>query len=233
MKLEKQNIFQKYLEKKDIDESSISSRSGPVITISREYGCNGEHLAQKIAEGINNLPAEKPRPKWSTISKEVLEIAAEELRTHPETISHIFDAKKKGFLENLAASFVKKYYVGDMRILKTLKKVIFSMAANGNVVIVGRASCAIAQKIPHSLHIKIIAPINYRADVISGRYHITLKQAKESINTVFVQRAAFMKFFIGEKRENEFYDIVINRSKFDEDYIVDLILSVAKDRDLI
>ncbi len=230
----KENVFVRYLSKKYDDMEKTPREAGPVITISREFGCDAPAIADKIILKLNAKYAKSHSQKlWSIISKEVLGHAAQELQTNPAKISHIFDGKGKGFFDNLAESFMKYYYLPDNRIIKTIKNVIKSYAWQGNVVIVGRASCAITKDVPKALHIKLIAPFEYRAKRIAEKYDIPVKDAREQVVSVDEKRNAFMKFFTGDKPELDHYDVILNKSRYDEDYIVDLIIRLAEDKKLV
>ena len=76
-----------YLNKRFLEEKEsiarISQAPGPVITISREVGCNGLKMAKLLAERLNS---EKPVTDWKVISKEILVASADELNMHIEDV---------------------------------------------------------------------------------------------------------------------------------------------------
>ncbi len=54
---------------------------GPVITISREYGCHGKRIAEKLADILTaKSKASGENKQWRWISKEILEQSAKELK---------------------------------------------------------------------------------------------------------------------------------------------------------
>ena len=79
------NILQNYLEQRHKDDDKKKVREpGPVVTISREFGCSGKYLADKLAyrlkqEGLGD----SGKGKWKVISKEILERSAKELELDP------------------------------------------------------------------------------------------------------------------------------------------------------
>jgi cytidylate kinase len=232
--MDKANVFAQYLSKVYKNrEMPYKEGVGPVISITRNIGCFASPIAEKLVSKINNnLGNENKNRQWSWISKEILEKSAQELKTDPENIAPIFSAKEKSFFEDLATSFISKYYVSDSNIIATIKAVILSYAHVGNIVIVGRASQIISKEIKKSLHIKLIAPLEYRVKQIADKHHLEPKKAKKLVTDTDTQRTNFMKLFMGDTPELNFYDLIINRSKYSEDYIVDLIYKLAQDRNL-
>ena len=65
------------------------ARPGPVITISREYGCPSKLIAAMLTDLINEKYARKN--KWHWISKEILEETARKLGLTPREIKYIFE----------------------------------------------------------------------------------------------------------------------------------------------
>ncbi len=53
---------------------------GPVITLSREFGCPAKILASEFVETLNKRITKN---KWGWVSKEILEKAAKELDVKP------------------------------------------------------------------------------------------------------------------------------------------------------
>ncbi len=229
-----ENVFQRYLSKKYKIDNLTDKGAGPVITISREMGCFAGGIAEKLVNKINQyIETSDSKKKWCWISKEILEKSAKELQINPERISHIFDAKKKALLEDLADSFIKKYYVSDSQIIATIQNIIRTSAYEGRAVIVGRASAIISNEIQRALHVKLIAPVDFRVKLLCSNFKVTQKFAKKTLEETDRKREAFIKFFRGTKPENDYYDVILNRAGFNEDKIVDIIFEIAMVKKLI
>ena len=78
------NLLENYLSKrgtaKEVSKKNIAALGGPVITISRQVGCNAVMLAEQIAARLNS---EKSDIKWKVISKEIFQESAKELNMDP------------------------------------------------------------------------------------------------------------------------------------------------------
>jgi cytidylate kinase len=229
-----ENVFQKYLSKKYKIDNLTDKGAGPAITISRELGCFAGSIAEKLVNKINSgIESADSKRKWTWITKEIMEQSAKELKVNPEKITRILDAKKKAIFEDLIDSFIKKYYVSDNQIITTVQNVIRNFAYEGRVVIVGRAGSVITYELSRSLHVRLIAPFDYRVREMSKAEKISLNEAKELVRDTDRKREAFIEFFRGNKPENDYYDVIINRARYDEENVVNIIYRLAEDKKLL
>lgn len=227
-----ENIFLKYMSAR-VQDDEPKKVPGPVITLSREYGCYASKIAELVTAKINkDLVEHSKTQQWQCLSKEILDEAAKALDTDPVKIAHIFGADKNTFFGDLAVSFSAKKYASDDSIKKVVQTVVKSYAEQGNVVIVGRAGCVIAHHIPKALHIKLIAPLDWRITRIQERYNISKIQARKQVLEIDEKRNTFMKFYRGNKPEGDLFDAVINRAVFSEEQIIEMIFMMAKMKNL-
>ena len=85
------NVLLTYMRKRFNFESAAVPKKkhapGPVITISREYGCPAKHLAERLAAGLNKIEVENySKNRWQWISKEILDESARELNLNPSMV---------------------------------------------------------------------------------------------------------------------------------------------------
>jgi len=226
-----ENIFLKYMTSRT-EEEETPKELGPVITLSREYGCYASKIAEMLIQKLNSEKQAKD-DAWQCLSKEILDVAAKALETDPVKIAHVFGADKNTFLGDLAISFSSKKYASDDSIKKVVKTVVKSYAEHGNIVIVGRAGCVIAAHIPKALHIKLIAPLDWRINRIQERFNITKLQARKQVLEIDEKRDTFMKFYRGNKPEGDLFDAVINRAVFTDEQIVEMIHLLSKMKNVI
>jgi len=216
-----------------ISQASIKiDEPGPVITISRECGCSGRLFAEKLTERINQN-INNPAQNWKWINKEILNLASKELKINPTQIKNLLKAEDKNFLDEIVSSFTIKYYAPDAKIKRAIKEVVRHLAIHGNIVIVGRGSEALTQDIQRSLHVKLIAPLRWKVDVISCRNKISAEEAKKLVLQTDKRRAKFVDDYLTKIQNKEVYDIVFNCAKFTQDEIIDVIMKVAEVKSLL
>lgn len=218
------NSLMIYLNKRMKEEDSTkkkSTASGPVITISREVGCNGLKLAHLLA---NRLNTHKLSSDWRVLSKEIFYESARELHMEPERVRKTFKHSDKYTFEEIIKAFNDKNYKSERKIVKTVADVVLSFAIDGFCIIVGRAGHIIAKDIANSLHIRLVAPLDYRVKNIMENNRLNREEAIQFIDKVEKERTAFRKSISSEKElQNELFDISINRAMFTDDEIVDIV----------
>lgn len=196
------------------------SKAGPVITISREVGCNGLILARLVADRLNKNLA---MGAWSVLSKEIFHESAKELDLDPEMVRQTFKKTDRYVFEEILKAFREKRYKSEETIIKTVKEVVRTLAVDGHCIIVGRASHIIASDIKNALHIRLTAPLGYRINTIMTNNKLNRNEAISFIEKVEKERAAFRKTLKESSLREEFFDLTINRGSFTNEQAVDLI----------
>lgn len=223
-----------YLKDRYQETQSSLAFPGPVVTIARELGCPSKGLATCLVEKLNSAGHKylKKIP-WRWISKEIMEQSAKDLGVDLAEIQYVFDYKTHGILEDLLLSHSKKFYKSDRKIRDTIAKVIRNFAEEGNAVIVGRGGVAITHDIPKSLHVKLEAPLEWRALRTSEKHNISLEQAKKYCLDIDKKREDFRDYFQGKGNDYTRFDITFNCMTMDSSEIVEVIFEALKIRKII
>lgn len=230
----KSNILLKYLEDrhKEPDSENEKPAPGPVITISRYFGCPANLCATDLADMLTEMDTESDEP-WKVISKEILEQAAKELGLTPEKIEYIFKFEKRSSIDDILEALSYKYYKSDRRIRNEVRDVVRTFGEKGRVIIVGRAGVAILRDIPNSLHVKLIAPLDFRVKGVSKRHKISYVAAKKLTLDMDKKRSQLRAEFAGKKMELVDYDLIFNCQTLKSEEIVELVGKAVKIRGLI
>jgi len=228
------NVLLKYLE--DRYKYEINKRDkktvGPVITISRYFGCPANMCANDLAELLTKMEGVEDDP-WKVVNKEILDQAAHELGLTPEKIEFIFKYEKRGFADEILEALSSKYYKSERKIKNTVRDVIRTIGEQGRVIIVGRGGVAILKDVPNSLHVKLFANMDYRIKGISKKHEITHAEARKLAEEMDNKRSQLRAEFAGRKMELVDYDMIFNCEKFNNDEIVKLIAKVSEMKGLI
>lgn len=207
------DVLFSYLQSRIRDQNpQVKTDPGPVITISREYGCPAKVLAGLLVEKLNESGKFK-RP-WQWISREILEKSAEDLKVSPEYIKHIFSYEDRSMIDEILSATRKDIrYRSDRQIKTSIGKVIRSFGEQGHIVIVGRAGVALTRHIQNSLHIRLQADPGYRAGLISESKGLALDDARSLLKEKDQNRHRFLQYYLGEPCCNRFFDLIINCQK--------------------
>jgi cytidylate kinase len=166
-----------------------------VVTISRQYGCNGDEIASRVCEKLG----------YRSFDKRLMAQVASEMGLSEGEIVDFTEAnyRVRGFMERLfgrrgtrtvAETGTRTQDTGGTRAVQVeqldeewcvrmVRTTIHAAYERGDVVIVGRGGQAILQDKPGVLHVRLHAPLDHR--IVHVRYHETTGMAPE-----FQQRAA-------------------------------------------
>lgn len=209
-----ENFVVDYLQKlyrQQLKESEQVKVPGPVLTISREPGCQGTALAMQLAGRLNEyyLPIGK-KVHWEVISKKILEAAAEELETHKENIQFVFDSEQRSLWEDFIQTFTAKNYYSEWKIKNTIKKVIREFATQGYAIILGRGGAQITCDIKNSLHIKLVAPFQWRVERFMSYNNLSKAAATAKVRELDANREKLIKMLYFGCDYKMCYDVTYN-----------------------
>jgi len=217
-----------------VSRAKNHTKIGPVITISREYGCPAKRLAEMLSSALNRIELENySKQKWQWIGKEILEESAKELNLKPSIVRDVVEKDYKGVVEDIVKSLSHRYYPGDIKIKKTIGEVIRTFAEDGHVIIVGRGGVSITRDIPKSLHVRLTAPLEWRINDVSNRQMISLTEARKKIHHIDSQRDFIREFFIGKKPDDTEFDVIFNYMTLEEEDIISAIIRLMESKNLI
>ncbi len=199
--------------------------AGPVITISREVGCRGVALAGLLAEGLNQR---RMYSNWKVFSKEIFYKSAKELNMESDKVKRMFKETSNYSFDQILNAFGNKNYKSNAKIVNTVRDVIYDIAIEGFCIIVGRGGHIIARDIKNALHIRFIAPFEFRLEKVMATNNLNVREAKDFVNKVEKERNIFRKTIKAESVEEPEFDLVVNCASFSEEQIVDLIIQAIK-----
>ncbi|MDD2380882.1 MAG: cytidylate kinase-like family protein [Mariniphaga sp.] len=226
------NALLEYLNKRLGKKNIFQPREcspGPLITISREVGCNGVKLANKMISRFNQRHL---GPDWKVLSKEVFFQSAKELDMNPDDVRRVFKHSDTYTLNDILNAFSNRKFKSERKVIKTVKEVIHSFAEEGFCIIVGRAAHIIAHDIDNAIHIRLFAPTGYRIKTIMDNNHLNYEEAMEFINKVEKERKTFRKALRDQVDDNDFFDLCINRASFQDEEVIDLIEQAAQKKNI-
>ena len=229
------DLFLNYMSKRLIAEyekdpiHAHKSELGPVITISRETGCAASVISKKLYDKIQTTyyPDKlKPGP-WQILDKEVLHIAAHTLEVNPFELNYAFKGIEKTAIHEVLDSLSSRYYHSDRKVKRTIVNVIRDIAERGHVIFIGRGTVAVTRDMEDSLHVRLVAPLDWRISQFATRYNMTPAKAAAFIKESDVRRTKLIECFGGKNETNQ-YDVIYNTATLSQDEIADQIFALAK-----
>lgn len=201
-----------------------------IITISRQFGAGGSEVARRVAAML----------QWSLVDNEVVDKVAQRAGLPPaEVAAH--DERAPGFIERLAQTLASSSpdvistdetpmpARTEQKLAKLTEKVVAEIADQDRVVLVGRAAPAVLARLTGTLHVKLVAPREWRISVVARRLGIDLKAAEKTLDDADENRRRYHKQFYARNWDDPCnYDMVLNTSALGFEEVVEVIVGRAK-----
>jgi cytidylate kinase len=163
-----------------------------VITISRQMGSLGCQVAGEIARRLN----------YRVVWREVINEAAKRAGVPEMALATIDELDLLGIRPSPGAR--KAYHDAVDLIMKEL-------AAEDNIVIVGRAGQVILQNMANVYHVRIYAPLELRIERIAENKQVSADTARLQVQASDQARIHYLKKFYNAHLDNpELYDLMLN-----------------------
>ncbi len=193
--------------------STPADKSYPVITISRDFGGRGAALATLIGEKVG----------FKVWNDELIEAVADHLGSDEEFIKSL-DERRREMVEDAVLGFLKNVNT-NVNYIRSLKRVVRTIEAHGNAIIVGRGSNYICEN-PGSFHVRVVATLKNRVAGFAKRENITKNEARSQIKKKDSERAEFVEFnFKKDVTEASDYDITLNSGTFSLDDMMSIVIN--------
>jgi len=215
-------------------ENPASANPGPAVTISREYGCQGFELADKLAKTLSTrMDASGKRHEWHAIGKEIIEEAAENFQLPVDLVDAVSRSKPKGVLSEFLESFSPYQRPCDIEIKKMVANIVMAAARQGHVVIVGRGGSILTSNMKNCLHVGLNASLPWRIERIMDMKKCDKATAEDLITHVDMERNYLRHFLAGESIDAHIFDIVFNMERMSVDTSLELILYALEQKKII
>jgi cytidylate kinase len=184
----------------------------PVITISREFGTEGENIAEKIAEILG----------YHFVDKEFIRAILNEYGM--VDFDHEYESLP-GFWEQFSATQEDHRDV----MVSMLNKVVRAMAHHGNMVILGRSGFEVLINYYDVLRVRLQSPFEVRVEQVMTQQNLSDKKASALVTKNDKVRMAFMKeFYKAPWRAIQAFDLVINTCKISPDLAANWVVQAVK-----
>lgn len=186
-----------------------------VVTISREFGSEGDFIAQQVAQSLG----------YHFVDRKFIGVILgqfgfvefdKEYATSP-TFWERFDAQREKQRDSLVGM---------------LNQVIQAVAKHGNVVILGRSGFEVLGGFADILHVRIQAPFPVRVDRIMKQQNISFEQAETVVKNNDKVRVAFVEeFYRVPWNSIHAFDLVIDTGKISPNAATHWVIDATKNFD--
>lgn len=204
--------------------SSPASEDGPVITISRLTGCDARETAAIVVEKLNAI---HKTTLWKWVDKDIIFSIAKELNIDTQRVESYYKGIKLSNLSEMIMAF-SGGFVSDLRVKKAIKDVVLSICKEGHIVLVGRGGVSIAHNVKDSLHVRLVAPFEWRVENVMRKKEMGMDIARKFVMDTDEKRDDLIRTFMDKKVKNIdcLFDVTLNRQTFSIAAIADVVVSM-------
>jgi cytidylate kinase len=201
----------------------------PFITISREYGCQANPLANMLKKELD-----KSGKTWQIMNKEIIQNAARQLNLDSDVISRIAGSPERTQMDEILHALSSKYYKSDRKIRQTIASVVLNTAHSGYAIIVGRGGAAITRGLNPAIHIHMIAPIEWRLNSLMIRHGLKREETYKTLTETDHKRYKLIRDSLkGIESVEHLFDLSINCSLVSHEEMVEMIMKLARMRKMV
>jgi len=192
-----------------IQQIADQQKPAPCFTIAREFGCQAYPLAEALIKRLNARVAGEP---WVIIGQQVLDEVATLSGYSVEQIEKSQDTPSS--LKAIFSMFLDSSRAEETAVFAHMRNVIYGFAKRGNCVLVGHGGVAAAQDLKNCIHLRLVAPFDFRVNKIMRTHNLKQAEAEQFIALHQQQRDDFIKRFTAERLDDPLlYHLVINNSR--------------------
>jgi cytidylate kinase len=174
----------------------------PCITLSREFGCQGYPVAEALKRLLEEVAA---RSGFSI--------------TRIDSVS-----QADPVFRSMISLFTSIGQASSLEIFEYTRQVIREAATRGNCIIVGRGGTIITQSLPRCLHVRLIAPLEFRVRNIAQTQNLEEEAARKLVATRQSQREEYFRHFThASASDPEHYHMILNNARHTPDEIARLV----------
>jgi cytidylate kinase len=201
-----------------------------IITISRQFGAGGSEVARRVAAELD----------WRLVDNELIDRVAARAGLPAEEVARM-EERAPGFVERLARALARSApelfprqaekvpEPEEDTLVRVTESVVAEIAAEGRVVLVGRAAAAVLEGDHDALHVKLVAPVPFRirtaAERLGREPHVVERILQETDAT----RARYQRQHYGRDWDDPTgYHMVLNTERLGFDGATATIVAAAR-----
>jgi cytidylate kinase len=182
------------------------------ITLSRTMGGLGEEVALRAGEELG----------FRIVRKELINMAAR-LAGHPEVALAAID--------DLGLLNINPTPQASQEYQAALAQLMHAEAERGACIIIGRAGQAILGGAPHTLHVRVTAPLEIRVERVAARLGISYAAALEQVKVTDRRRSYYVRHYYHCRWEDpNQYDLVLNTARLSADQAARMLCAALRAR---
>lgn len=201
-----------------------------IVTVSRQIGAGGSEIASRVAAAL----------KFRLVDNELIDRVALQVGLSRTQVANR-EERAPGFLERLVRALSRSVpelqstpadrppEPEEKSLVAATEKVVADLAAEGRVVLVGRAAPAVLSGTHDALHVKIVAPVPFRIGRIREADRVDEREAERRLRESDANRARYHRHHYGRDwGDPANYHIVLNAGMLGIEGATEIIVARAR-----
>ena len=220
------DVVRRYLyEPRDVD---FRDTGFPLITISREAGTNAHGIGRYVIMRLAEYADPDLNTGWDLFDQKLCALIAQNKSLDADYDSLLNDKYRGGGLHRM----VYELLIGtpqEYRIQKKIEEVVHLLARLGKVVIIGRGGFQIARHMPGAIHLRLVAPMEYRVNAVMQYDNLSEEAAVKKIKETDEERTRFLKSHHNcDIHDPANFDAIWNVARFEVPEIVNSVAELVR-----
>lgn len=201
-----------------------------LITISRQFGAGGSAVATQVAAALG----------WSVVDNEFIDEVAARAGLPPEEVAKR-EERVPSFVERLSltmATSAPELFppetgtaedVDETNVVRMTESLVAELAAEGRVVLVGRAAPAVLDQRGDCLHVRLVAGVDFRTRQAAERLGLSYEEAGDLRRRTDKNRARYHRVYYRRDWDDPMnYHMVLNTERLGFDGATEVIVARAR-----
>jgi len=196
------------------------------VTISRETGAGGHAIAVRLAECLQAL-SPKGSPPWTVFDRNLIEQVLEDHHLPARLAEHLPEDTSSQLDDILDDLFGLR--PDSWTVVQETAETILRLAMLGHVILIGRAAAVVTARLPHVLHVRLVAPFEVRVERVQADRKLSRKEAVEVVRREDRGRARYWKRYYGaDIADPLLYHLVLNTGRLSCEAAVAVIVQALR-----
>jgi len=201
-----------------------------VITISRELGSEGDHIADLVCERLGYQRVDKDVLLGIAADAGVDIEAVREFEQSFTKRARLVSGEMTSLYRKQASAFEKATTLDGHTYAQVLRETVEDFARQDNVVLVGRGGQILLRDWPNAIHVRIYAPPEVRAQRVAEREGQPLAAARRAVRQSDEQKRQYIRHMHNNAdwRNLKYYHLAIDTSRIDPQTAAEIIVLAAQ-----
>lgn len=201
--------------------------AGPILTLSREFGCEGYALASELVRRLSS----ESHP-WMVYSRDMHDPQAPD-KDPVHELADLVDASGRDAITEMFDKFMADKPT-DMERYTTLVNNVRTLTRHGYALILGGGGAILTKGHPRAFHVRIQASEEFRVNRIATVTGLRLEEAQTQVAEHESNRVAFIQKYTKHNiTHTHLYDLILNNGTTPVEQMSELILLAMNQRKLL